>query len=587
MIPLMKKLKTKIKAGMLQEMWQEAKWMYPYARKYLRAIIYYIFLGILGTGMGLAGSVASKYLIDSVTGYDSANIGFIIIIILCMAFGNIVVRAAASRTSARISLKVNNEIQADVYDKIMNTDWESMSEYHSGDLLNRLNGDVRTVADSVLGWVPSLITKLVQFVGTLAVILYYDSAMAAIALLGAPVTMIMSRMLMTRMRDFNKKVRQVSSELMAFSEESFQNVQTIKGFDLVNFFGHRLRNVQKDYADMALDYNKFSIYTSSFMSMIGIAVSYATFGLGVYRLWGGFITYGTMTLFLQLSGGLSSGFSALVGMVPAAIGATTSAGRIMAIVGLPREKEEDTCIVNYIDQNTRNQGLTVQLSHIDFQYKGRDKVLQNAGIYAKPGEIVAIIGPSGKGKTTLIRILLGLLNPKGGEAKIIDIDGLETRISKATRKFFSYVPQENTIFSGTIADNLRMVRPNATEDELVATLKAACAYEFVEGLPEGINSRVGERGYGFSEGQAQRLSIARAVLRDAPILLLDEATSALDVDTERNVLNGIMAYGKTHTCILTTHRRSVLMMCNRVYQINDKQIEEFSEEQSSGIAVDF
>jgi ABC-type bacteriocin/lantibiotic exporter with double-glycine peptidase domain len=587
MISYIRKLKRKIKEGMLVEMWQEAKWMYQYARKYRRAILYYIILGVLGTGMGLAASVSSKYLIDAVTGHDSSNIGFIISVIIFMAFGNIIVKALTNRFSTRISLKVNNEIQADIYDRILNTDWESMSQYHSGDLLNRQNGDVKTVADSVLGWIPSLFTKLIQFFGTLAVILYYDSTMAVIALLSAPVTMVMSRMLMTRMREYNKRMRQVSSELMAFNEESFQNVQTIKCFDLIGFFGQRLRNVQKKYTDMALDYNKFSIYTSSFMSIVGIVVSYATFGWGVYRLWGGYITYGTMTLFLQLSGGLSSGFSALVGMVPSAIAATTSAGRIMAIVELPREKEEDINAVKLIEKNTKNQGLSVKLSHIAFQYKGRGNVLQDLSICAKPREIVAVVGPSGEGKTTLIRILLGLINPIRGEAKLLDVNGLETRISMATRKFFSYVPQGNTIFSGTLAYNLRMVRPEATEEELIAALKAACAYEFIEELPDGIDTKVGEKGCGFSEGQAQRIAIARAVLRDAPILLLDEATSALDTETEKRVLQGIMAYGKTHTCILTTHRQSVLKMCDRIYQINDSVITELTEEQSPQAAVDF
>jgi ABC-type bacteriocin/lantibiotic exporter with double-glycine peptidase domain len=587
MISYYKKLKQKLSKDMLYEMWQEAKWMSQYTRKYWKAIVYYIFLGVLGSGMGLIGSIASKYLIDAVTGYDSTNIRFIITVIICMALGNIIVRAATSRISTKISLKVNNEIQADVFDRIMNTDWESMSEYHSGDLLNRVNGDVKTVADSVLGWIPSLITRIVQFVGTLIVILYYDRAMAIIALLSAPVTMIMSRMLMTRMRDFNKKVREVSSEMISFHEEAFQNVQTIKCFDLINFFGHRLRNVQSHFAITALDYNKFSIYTSSFMSVIGMVVSYATFGWGVYRLWSGFITYGTMTLFLQLSGGLSSGFSALVGMVPSAIGATTSAGRIMAVVELPREKHEDKELIDEFVNNPKDLGLAVQLSQVDFHYKGRKLVLQDADFYAKPKEIVAIVGPSGEGKTTLIRILLGLLNPVRGEAKIVDGNGVNVKISAATRKFFSYVPQGNTIFSGTVADNLRMVRPQATDEELLTALKAACALDFVEALPNGIYTKVGEKGIGFSEGQSQRLSIARALLRDAPIILLDEATSALDAETEKNVLLGVMSYGRTRTCILTTHRRSVLAECDRIYQINDTVMMEYNGDQNYEIAVNF
>lgn len=587
MISKIKKIRTKINEGVLQEMWREAVWIYLYASKYWKAIIYYILIGILGTGMGLAGSVASKYLIDAVTGYDKSNIAIVVSIIIGMALGNLATGAITSRISTKISLKVNNEIQADIYYKIMNTDWESISTFHSGDILNRFNGDVNTVASSVLGWLPSLITRLLQFLGTLAIILYYDPTMAVIALLSAPVTLLLSRMLVTRMRQYNKKMKQISSEVMAFNEESFQKLKIIKCFDLNDYFLSKLRKVQKSYTDYAMDYNRFSIYTSTFMSLVGMVVSYATFGWGVYRLWSGAITYGTMTLFLQLSGNLSSGFSSLVSMVPSAIGATTSAGRLMAIINLPREEEKYSHIVNKIDNSTKNEGLTIELSHINFHYQGRDKVLQDVSMCARPNEIVAIVGPSGEGKTTLINIMLGLLNPFNGEARIIDSHGQVAPVSKATRKFFSYVPQGNQIFSGTIAENLRLIKPDATDEELVKALEAACAYDFIKNLPEGIYTEIGENGCGFSEGQSQRISIARALLRDAPVMLLDEATSALDPTTEKNVLKGIMEFRKNHTCILTTHRKSVLAMCDKVYKINETKITEFLSEQFLEKAVDF
>jgi ABC-type multidrug transport system, ATPase and permease components len=582
-----KKLRNKTERVSLPELWQEIKWMFHYIRRYKIALAYYIIMGAIGTVVGLSSSVASKYLIDAVTGHKTSELGFIILFILGSTLGGIAIGAATSRISAKINLKVNNEIQSDIYDQIMRVDWEALCGYHSGDLLNRLSGDTKTVADSVIGWLPTLITNLIQFIGTLAIILYYDPTMAVIALLSAPVTLLMSRLLVSRMRSYNKMMRQVSSDIMAFNEESFQNVLTIKSFDLVSFFVERLRNIQKYYSKTVLDYNKFSIYTSSFMSIIGIIVSYSTFGWGVFRLWSGSITFGTMTLFLQLSGGLSKGFSSLVGMVPSALNATTSAGRIMAIVGLAKEEEVDVEQADQMRLNTIDQGLTVQLAHADINYRGKDQILKNVNIKVKPKEIVAIIGPSGEGKTTLIRVLLGLLKTESGVAKIIDNNGLETRISAATRKFFSYVPQGNTIFSGTIAYNMRMVKPEASDEEIILALKAACAYEFVKDLPEGINTHLGEKGGGFSEGQAQRIAIARAILREAPILLLDEATSALDIETEKKVLQNIIAYGKKHSCILTTHRESVLAMCDKIYQISDSRVKECEEEFITDLAANF
>ncbi|MDY3373030.1 MAG: ABC transporter ATP-binding protein [Terrisporobacter othiniensis] len=582
-----KKVVKKIQEGMLQEMWEETKWMYQYAKRYKIAILFYILLGVVGTGMSLGGSVASKYLIDAVTGVDKRNIGYIVFLIIAMAILGVIIKAVSSRITAKISVKVNNEIQREVYDKIMTTDWLSMTKFHSGDLLNRLNSDVGTVSNSVLGWVPSLITKLAQFLGALGIILYYDPTMAALALLSAPVMLIFSKMLMTKMRFYNKRTREVSSDLMAFNEESFQNIQSIKSFDLIELFSRRMIDMQEKYKDVYMDYNKFSIYTSSFMSLVGMMVSYSCFGWGVYRLWSGAITYGTMTLFLQLSGSLTGTFSALVGLVPSAISATTSAGRLMAFFDLPHEEKIDDEKVKLVEKGGLDKGLSVKLEDVMYNYDENKVVFEEAYVEANPGEIVALVGPSGEGKTTMVRLLLGLINAKKGKAVVKDAFGVECKISANTRRFFAYVPQGNTIFSGTIGDNMRMVKENATDDEIVEALKAACAWDFVKQLPEGLESKVGERGGGFSEGQAQRLSIARALLRRSPILLLDEATSALDVYTEREVLRNIMDMGYARTCIVTTHRPSVLSMCDRVYKIDRGSVAEIDCMEVERLIKDF
>ena len=572
---------------MLQEMYEETKWMYTYAKKYKFQIVFYIFLGVLTTVMGLASSVGSKYLIDAVTGQDSGNIALIALFIVAMGLFSIGINAITTMISARINIKVNNEIQAEVFDKILVADWISMKEFHSGDLLNRLNGDVNTVASSILSWIPSLITRSAQFFGILAIILYYDPTMAVIALGSAPVMLIVSKTLMKKMRDYNKRMRQVSSDVMSFNEESFQNIQSIKAFDLVVLFSKRLRDVQQNYKDVFLDYNKFSVYTSSFMSVVGMFVAYACFGWGVYRLWTGHITFGTMTLFVQLSGQLSSSFKSIVSLVPSAISATTSAGRIMEFFKIKDESELEDDKAKLIQNNTQGKGLSVVLDDVEFSYNENKTVFQHADVVANPGEIVALVGPSGEGKTTMIRLLLGLINTKSGNVSIRDINGVSCKISSATRRFFAYVPQGNTIFSGTIAENMRMVKQDATDTEIVEALKAACAYDFVNRLPDGINSKVGERGSGFSEGQAQRLSIARALLRKSPILLLDEATSALDVFTERQVLRNIMNMGYARTCIVTTHRPSVLTMCDKVYKIDSGVVCDIDEKEVNMLIRDF
>ena len=219
----------------------------------------------------------------------------------------------------------------------------------------------------------------------------------------------------------------------------------------------------------------------------------------------------------------------------------------------------------------------LELKDLDFSYQGRKPILRSLHLEIAPHEMVAIVGPSGSGKTTLFRILLGLLNPTHGSALLLGGD-TTVPLSPSTRSMFSYVPQDNVIFSGSVADMLRMVRPDASEEALYAALRLACAEEFVRALPDGIHSSVKERGGSFSEGQNQRLAIARAILADAPILLLDEVTSALYLQTERQVLKNIASLsGKT--CILTTHRPSVLSMCNHVYRIEHTKLKALSEEE--------
>lgn len=568
---LLKKIIRKIQQGYLTEMYAETKWMYQYAKRYWASICFYIAAGLFSTAMGVGGNVASKYLIDAVTGVRKSRIGVVASIMIFMMLSNIAAKAIISRISARINVVVQNEIQADIYHKVIDTDWESLHEFRSGDLLNRLSDDVSQVASSVIGWIPSLITKLAQFAGTLGIILYYDPVMAVIALLSAPVTLLISRHLVKRMRAYNKEMREISSGLMSFQNDSFQNLQTVKAFGLMGLFSSKLKDMQEHYKEKMLDYNKFSVGVSSLMSIVGMLVSAVCFGWSAYRLWTGYITTGTMMMFLQMANSLSAAFSAVIQMVPSAINAATCAGRLMAVSDLKKEQILDEDAVNALKKRTE-KGISVELNQIDVIYKEGNQVVSKGDFRADAGEIVAIIGPSGNGKTTLIRVLLGLLYPAEGTARLVGDDGISCPISSATREFFGYVPQGNTVFAGTIAENMRMVKADATDEEIIRALQAGCAYEFVEQLPEGIYSKIGERGSGFSEGQAQRLAIARAILRDAPILLLDEATSALDMEIEERVLSNIMEFGKKKTCIVTTHRPSVLSMSDHIYEIRDDRL---------------
>ncbi|MBP3312211.1 MAG: ABC transporter ATP-binding protein [Butyricicoccus sp.] len=561
------KVKKKIDDGFLQEFAGELRWLWQYIRRYRMTVVIHILLGVLGILMGLGSSVASKYLIDAVTGYKTGTIGLAASLMVGMQLGNIAMRSISSRVGAVINIRVQNEMQAEVYRRILATDWESVERFRSGDLLNRLNSDASGVASGVTSFIPSLISSSVQFLGAFAIIAYYDPTMAVLALLGVPVSVLASRVLVRRMRDYNREMKGIYSDLMSFHEDSFQNITSIKAFGITGLFDQKMDGLLGTYRDAYLRYNQFSVKTTALMSLMGLVVSASCFGWGVYRLWTGAISYGSMTMFLQLASSLGSAFSTLIGLAPTAISISTSAGRIMAVVELPAEDATP-------DKDFLREGAySVDLRGVTFRYQGGEPVLRDADVTAQPGDLVALTGPSGEGKTTLLRILLGLAHPTGGEAALIGASGKRYPISAATRGAFGYVPQGNSIFAGTIADNLRLTKPDATDAELETVLKAACAYDFVKELPGGMQYVVGGRGKGLSEGQAQRIAVARALLRGAPILLLDEATSALDEDTEERMLRNLMEGGWVRTCILVTHRPGSRKFCTRGYRVRDGRVE--------------
>jgi len=561
-------------------MYIQCIWIYQYAKHYWRSMFFYTILGMIGTAIGLLTSMISKELVDIITGHKSGAIVTIFLVMIGLNIGTSIMNLLSGYASTWISTRVDAEIKSDIFSKILVTDWESLTNYHTGDLLARWGSDASNISSGVLNFIPNLVIYVFQFISAFAVIIYYDWTFAIFAFLGMPVTLIMSRTLMRRMISNNERSATMNAKISGFNQEVFSNIQTIKAFDLIRLYINKLRNVQKEFINMKLDFQKMSMLTSLILTTVGLLVSYSAYGWGIYRVWSGEISYGTMTMFLSLSGTLTGTLHSLSSLVPAIISLTTSAGRLMDIVEMPREDYSNDDLVKTFYENNKDHGIILKMSDVNYSYKTGTEVFAGASLEVNPHEIIALVGPSGEGKTTMLRLILSLMQTQDGTAYLTGA-GQEDSVplTPSTRKLFSYVPQGNTMFSGTIAENMRNVKPEATDEEIIEALEGACAWEFVEKLPDGINSEIKERGGGFSEGQAQRLSIARALLRDAPILLLDEATSALDVATERRVLRNIMNDERPRTCIVTTHRPTVLSACTRVYAIRDKKCVVLNDEE--------
>ena len=572
-------LYEKWKAGTFGEIFQDWKWIFSYSKRFKGPIILYTLLGLLSSTLGLVASVAGKFLVDVVIGHKADQLWLAALVMAGSALVSLSISNMMGRIRQKLDVDMTNAIRADVFDSVMDAGWESLNQFSNGDMLNRFHGDIGTVAGNAVSWLPSMLISVYTFITTFAVIWHYSPVMSLIALSSAPVILLMSRYLVRKQKAHRQEMMETTSRMYSFETEALYNLDTVKSFGITDSFSMQLRELQMQYRRITLAWNMFQIRTNVFMAILSLVVEYAAYGYALFLLWGGSITYGTMTLFLQQRGALSGAFQSLVGMVPGFISSSVSARRIQELMALPKEKHngED------IPEEYHRGSLTLRLEQVDFAYEDGEQVIEASDFEAGPGQITALVGPSGEGKTTVLRLLLGMIEPKEGRCFFLPESGKLLAVSAESRALISYVPQGNTLLSGTIAENMRLAKDNATDEEIVAALKLACAWEFVEKLPRGIDNDIYERGKGLSEGQAQRISIARALLRDAPVMLMDEATSALDVETERNVLRNILQRSPGKTFILTTHRPTVLSMCDRVYRVVDRRIMQLGKEEVDSI----
>ena len=577
-----------IKEGRLKEIKVRLLWIFPYAKRYWKHMIIYVIIGLSGTVTGLLGSFASRDMVDIITGHKTGAVIASFSIMIGITLGNTLISQVSNYVSTKITMKVDTEIKADIFEKILVTDWESLAAYHSGDLLVRWNSDAGIIANGILSFFPNIIIYTFRFGSALVIMAYNDWSFAVIALVSMPFSLLISKHMMKKMKENNVKTMQISSKMNGFNQETFSNIQTIKAFSLVPEYNKRLHSLQAEYIKNKLKFQKASIWIAMLNVLLSLIVSYAAYGWGIYRVWSGVITYGSMTMFLSLSSSLTSTFHGLLSLAPTLVGMSTSAGRIMDIVEMPREDYSNDPDVKAFALANKDTGISLRIEGTDYSYRNGTEVFKGVSMEANPHEIIALVGPSGEGKTTMLRLILALVSGRNGESCLVGKNHFAAEngertdrvpLNAASRQLFSYVPQGNTMLSGTIAENMRFVKTDASDEEIWNALDMACAKEFVEKMPNGIDSELKERGGGISEGQAQRLSIARAIIRKSPLLLLDEATSALDVATEKKVLKNIMKDEYPRTCIVTTHRPTVLNACTRVYAIRDKKCVVLNDEE--------
>ncbi len=556
--------------GKLKKLWGDRenqyryfKWLMSYSKPYIGRIALMMLFNLGFTVISLWMVTISKSIIDEATAgneFVTMIITYVILMILMQ-----VMSIVAGLLSTMLNEKFSFGIRKQVYDKIINSAWMDVKRYHTGDLMTRLTSDAGSIADGIITTIPSIIQLGIELVLVFFTLFAYEPMLALFAVLIAPVASLSSWWLGRKLKKLQVKVQESEAAYRSFLQESLANLLIVKSFANEDYYVDRLTQLREERFFWVFKRTKMGMVSSTVMTMAFQIGYIAAFSFGAVQISLKAITYGTMSVFIALVNRVQSPIMGLAQQIPRVVSILASAGRVMELQNIPLEEK--------VEEHIASESVGVRVNDLTFGYTD-ETVFENVNLDIKPGEFVAIIGESGIGKTTLIRILMSFMSGIGGAVEFINEKGEAERANAGTRNFLAYVPQGNTLFSGTVRENIRIGNLNATEDEMWEALRLSSGYDFVKGLPNGLDTVIGERGHGLSEGQAQRIAIARAFVRKAPFLILDEATSALDEKTEQNVIKGLQELTPRPTCLIITHRKSILEYCDRQIVIENKQIEE-------------
>ena len=528
-------------------------------------------IGLLGVGLGLSSVWAMQRAIDIASGALDGSLYVAVGVMAALILGEFAVGISRVWVRNILGVKAQNRMQQRVLARLLRSEWRGREAMHSGDIINRLEQDVKTVVTFLTETLPSTLSTLAMFVGAFVYLFQMDTWLAITTVAILPVFILVSRVYIAYMRRYNRKVRDTDSLIQSLLTETMQHRMLVKTMEADGQMLERLDNTQQTLRQWVRKRTAFSVASNFFLNL-GFSIGFlVAFLWGALRLYAGTLTFGGMTAFLQLVNRIQGPARDLAKLVPAFVSVFTAAERLMELEDIPEEQQGEPCMVM--------APCGVRFDKVTFNYgaPGQQPALRDFSVDFKPGTCTAVMGETGTGKTTLIRLLLALVKPQEGEISIYSSETSNTCPTSSTsqtsfsslsplhRCNFVYVPQGNTLLSGTLRENLQLGSPQATDHQMREALQMACA-DFVAELSDGLDTRFSEQGGGLSEGQAQRIAIARALLRPGSIMLLDEATSALDVETEKKVLENILSDHR-RTVIFVTHRPAVVNYCDQVVTI--------------------
>lgn len=533
-------------------------WIWDISYGERRKIVLNCTLGIISTLSGLAFIWSSKRVIDIATGvYEGLLVNYIIAASLLFLV-QIVCSTIRNMVANRMQVTIANGLRKRIFEKLLKSRWDKFESYHSGDLLNRIELDTNNIVYLLSTALPHLIISGFQLIAAVSFLYILDPILPWLILLALPIFLILARYYSRKMQNYSRNIRKSDSLIHAAIQEDVQNISIVKTIGEVDLRLDRLDTYQDELKAHVYDKTRFSTISRFWVSLSFAASYLLVFIWGALKLNTGIITFGTMTAFLQLVSRIQSPTLDISRLIPSIINALTAAERLMELEELPPEEEGEKMLFEKTPD--------LYINNITFGYGPQERPVFEAASFSFPAaSCTAVTGATGRGKTTLLRLLLALIDPEQGEITLRSED-CSVSVSPATRCNFVYVPQGNTLFSGTVRDNLLLGNPDATDIELHDVLNIACA-DFVLKLPMGLDSSLSEQGGGLSEGQAQRIAIARALLKPGKILLLDEATSALDTGTQEKLVDNLNRHRSDKTIIFITHNPEIAANCEREYKL--------------------
>lgn len=547
------------------------RWLFARTEGQRLRILLLVVFNAIEALIAIRFALVCRNLVDSAVAFDWNQMILYALLLLALMIGEVALGLLSQAVSEYLHAKLRITLQTHIMQTLLNKEYAGISHYHSGEMLNRMFSDVGVVTKGMVNILPSIIYMLFRLVGAAIVLIVLAPGFTLLFLVIGVLLCLVMTLLRSRLKFLHKRMQEAEGQVRSFMQEALSSILIIKVFGAKKQIEHRADSFQHDYFAARMK--------RRFVSMISGAGLSFVFEIGYFSamLWGcigifhGTMTYGTLTAMLQLVSQIQSPFAGFSSLISQFYAVLASSERIMELEALP---DEEPVVAQ--DRDTQYEDFEgIRLSHVDFTY-GRTPVLQDVDMYIHKGDFVSLTGISGGGKSTLFLLMLGAYHPSEGELIFCyRVDPLQRKPGLDTRSLFAYVPQGNYLFSGTLRENISFFQENICDDDIWSALKIACAETFVQELPLKLDTPLGEKGHGLSEGQMQRIAIARAILSGAPILLLDEATSALDEETEAQLLQNIASL-KNRTCLIVTHRPAALSICNRHFGMKDGHITEIA-----------